>query len=193
VAFARRKPSDAHGPATVNKDGAGGQKPGGSGRGEHTGHPRAHKGARLAAKPPHQGLPRSAPPRRRLLPPARGADNRAKMPARLGIPEIAPLLVELGRRTALAGGNPFRAKAYLRSAEGWPLGRSRSRADRGRAAAGDSGHRRYHRRIVRLAQTGAHPSLEKMRAEIPRRFGTGSVPELHPDKVMKHQAAATPR
>jgi len=30
--------------ATVNKDDGGGKKPGGSGRGEHTGHPAAHKG-----------------------------------------------------------------------------------------------------------------------------------------------------
>jgi plasmid stabilization system protein ParE len=30
--------------ATVNKDDGGGKKPGGSGRGKHTGHPAAHKG-----------------------------------------------------------------------------------------------------------------------------------------------------
>jgi plasmid stabilization system protein ParE len=30
--------------ATVNKDDAGGKKPGGSGRGKRTGHPAAHKG-----------------------------------------------------------------------------------------------------------------------------------------------------
>ncbi|RWR14445.1 plasmid stabilization protein [Paenirhodobacter populi] len=30
--------------ATVNKDDGGGKKPGGSGRGVHTGHPAAHKG-----------------------------------------------------------------------------------------------------------------------------------------------------
>jgi len=32
--------------ATVNKDDGGGKAPGGSGRGEHTGHPAAHKGGR---------------------------------------------------------------------------------------------------------------------------------------------------
>jgi plasmid stabilization system protein ParE len=32
--------------ATVNKDDGGGKKPGGSGRGKHTGHPAAHKGGR---------------------------------------------------------------------------------------------------------------------------------------------------
>jgi plasmid stabilization system protein ParE len=33
--------------ATVNKDDAGGKKPGGSGRGRKTGHPAAHKGGKL--------------------------------------------------------------------------------------------------------------------------------------------------
>jgi DNA polymerase (family 10) len=30
---------------------------------------------------------------------------------------VAKLLAEYGQRTALAGGNPYRAKAYLRAAE----------------------------------------------------------------------------
>ena len=36
--------------ATVNKDDGGGKKPGGSGRGAHTGHPAAHKSGRLGGK-----------------------------------------------------------------------------------------------------------------------------------------------
>ena len=36
--------------ATVNKDDAGGKKPGGSGRGARTGYPAAHKGGRLGGK-----------------------------------------------------------------------------------------------------------------------------------------------
>jgi len=36
--------------ATVNKDDGGGKKEGGSGRGEHTGHPAAHKGGRIGGK-----------------------------------------------------------------------------------------------------------------------------------------------
>ena len=32
--------------ATVNKEDGGGKKPGGSGRGKHTGHPAAHKGGK---------------------------------------------------------------------------------------------------------------------------------------------------
>jgi hypothetical protein len=36
--------------ATVNKDDGGGKKPGGSGRGESTGHPAAHKGGERGGK-----------------------------------------------------------------------------------------------------------------------------------------------
>ncbi|QKC83577.1 MULTISPECIES: plasmid stabilization protein [unclassified Mesorhizobium] len=36
--------------ATVNKDDGGGKKEGGSGRGEHTGNPAAHKGGRIGGK-----------------------------------------------------------------------------------------------------------------------------------------------
>jgi plasmid stabilization system protein ParE len=36
--------------ATVNKDDAGGRKPGGSGRGKRTGNPAAHKGGRIGGK-----------------------------------------------------------------------------------------------------------------------------------------------
>ena len=37
--------------------------------------------------------------------------------AKLDAPEVAALLAEYGRRSALRGGNPYRAKAYLRAAE----------------------------------------------------------------------------
>jgi plasmid stabilization system protein ParE len=36
--------------ATVNKDDGGGEKPGGSGRGTHTGHPAAHRGGRIGGE-----------------------------------------------------------------------------------------------------------------------------------------------
>jgi plasmid stabilization system protein ParE len=36
--------------ATVNKDDGGGKKEGGSGRGEHTGHPAAHKGGKAGGR-----------------------------------------------------------------------------------------------------------------------------------------------
>jgi DNA polymerase (family 10) len=32
-------------------------------------------------------------------------------------PEVAELLLEIGRRAALEGGNPYKAKAYMRAAE----------------------------------------------------------------------------
>jgi hypothetical protein len=37
--------------------------------------------------------------------------------AKLDAPAVAGLLQEFGRRTALRGGNPYRAKAYTRAAE----------------------------------------------------------------------------
>jgi plasmid stabilization system protein ParE len=48
--------------ATVNKDDGGGKRPGGSGRGESTGHPAAHKGGRLggAASASRSSASRSA-------------------------------------------------------------------------------------------------------------------------------------
>ncbi len=47
--------------ATVNKDDGGGKRPGGSGRGESTGHPAAHKGGEAggkasASRPPPQRM-----------------------------------------------------------------------------------------------------------------------------------------
>jgi DNA polymerase (family X) len=35
----------------------------------------------------------------------------------LPVPDVAVLLREFGQRTALRGGNPYRAKAYTRAAE----------------------------------------------------------------------------
>jgi DNA polymerase/3'-5' exonuclease PolX len=74
--------------------------------------------------------------------------------------EVAKLLTEYGRRTALAGGNPYRSKAYLRAAESLaalaePLdrivaeGRLREISGIGEAIADI---------ITRLHRTGTHPS-----------------------------------
>lgn len=41
-----QKEAESRAWATVNKDDGGGKKPGGSGRGQSTGHPAAHKGGR---------------------------------------------------------------------------------------------------------------------------------------------------
>jgi DNA polymerase (family X) len=88
----------------------------------------------------------------------------------------------------LRGGNPYRAKAYARAADGLgtltvPLaevireGRLREIPGVGEAIADI---------VARLHLTGTHPGLEAMRKEVP----TGvlemlSVPGLRPDKVMK--------
>jgi DNA polymerase (family 10) len=102
--------------------------------------------------------------------------------------EVAKLLAEYGRRTALAGGNPYRSRAYLRAAESLlalaePLdrivaeGRLREVPGIGEAIADI---------ITRLHRTGTHPSLERMRSEIPEGvLEMLSVPGLRPDKVLK--------
>ncbi len=103
-------------------------------------------------------------------------------------PEVAKLLLEYGRRSALAGGNPYRAKAYLRAAESLaaqtePLERL-IKEDRLREipGVGDA----IADIITKLARTGTHPSLEKMRAEIPEGvLDMLSIPGLRPEKVIK--------
>jgi DNA polymerase (family 10) len=83
--------------------------------------------------------------------------------------EVAALLREFGQRTALRGGNPFRAKSYARAADSLlaltrPLDaiiredRLREIPGAGDAIAGI---------IARLHRTGTHPALEDMRKEIP--------------------------
>src|SRR4051812_13062910 len=108
--------------------------------------------------------------------------------ARLDAPEVAALLAEYGRRSALRGGNPYRAKAYLRAAENRlalaePLDRVVSEARLqeipgvGNAIADI---------ITKLHRTGTHPSLEKLRKEVPEGvLELLSIPGLRPDKVLK--------
>src|SRR4029434_1642439 len=83
--------------------------------------------------------------------------------------KIASLLDEFGRRALLYGGNPYRAKAYLRAAERVALltepldaavkhQRLQDIPGVGDVIAGV---------ITQLCTTGSHPSLEKMRAEVP--------------------------
>jgi DNA polymerase (family 10) len=102
--------------------------------------------------------------------------------------EVGKLLAEYGRRTALTGGNPYRSKAYLRAAESLaalaePLerivGEGRLREIPGIGAAiADI--------VTKLHRTGTHPSLERMRREIPEGvLEMLSVPGLRPDKVLK--------
>jgi DNA polymerase (family 10) len=102
--------------------------------------------------------------------------------------QVASLLNEFGRRAMLYGGNPYRAKAYLRAAERVALlteplqdllvkQQLQEIPGVGEAIAGV---------ITQLCQTGSHPSLEKMRADVPESvLEMLTIPGLRPDKVMK--------
>src|SRR4051812_16540042 len=101
---------------------------------------------------------------------------------------VASLLREYAQRTALRGGNPYRAKAYSRAAESLgalavPL-HPLIEEDRlteipgvGEAIADI---------ITQLARTGTHPSLEKLREQVPAGvLEMLSVPGLRPEKVLR--------
>src|SRR6478609_1322930 len=102
--------------------------------------------------------------------------------------EVAELLVEYGRRKMLLGGNPYRAKAYIRAAENLALlteplgaviadGRLRQVPSVGEAIADI---------IIKLHQTGGHPSLEKIRQDFPASLlELLTVPGLPREKIVK--------
>jgi DNA polymerase (family 10) len=108
--------------------------------------------------------------------------------APLDAPDVAELLREFARRTALRGGNPYRARAYARAAESLgalaaPLdrlvreGRLREIPGVGEAIGGVIG---------RLHETGSHPTLEAMREELPAgALEMLEIPGLRPDRVLK--------
>ena len=103
-------------------------------------------------------------------------------------PEVAALLLEFAQRSALRGGNPYRAKAYRRAAENLatltlPLDQV-IREDRLREipGVGDA----IADIITKLHKTGTHPSLEAMRKEFPAGLlELLTIPGLRPDKVLK--------
>jgi DNA polymerase (family 10) len=104
------------------------------------------------------------------------------------IQKVAKLLREHAQRTALRGGNPYRAKAYSRAADSLaalaiPLEvlveeeRLTEIPGVGEAIADI---------ITKLHRTGTHPALEKLRKEIPAGvLELLSVPGLRPDKVLR--------
>jgi len=101
---------------------------------------------------------------------------------------IAGLLREYAQRTALRGGNPYRAKAYSRAADS--LGALVVPLDAVIAedrlteipGVGDA----IADIVTKLHQTGTHPSLEKLRKEIPEGvLEMLAVPGLRPDKVLR--------
>jgi DNA polymerase (family X) len=101
---------------------------------------------------------------------------------------VASLLREYAQRTALRGGNPYRAKAHSRAADSLaalvdPLDvliaedRLMEIPGVGEAIADI---------ITELHKTGTHPSLEKLRKEIPEGvLQMLSVPDLRPEKVLR--------
>ncbi|MCP3371635.1 DNA polymerase/3'-5' exonuclease PolX [Bradyrhizobium cajani] len=101
---------------------------------------------------------------------------------------VAGLLREYAQRTALRGGNPYRAKAYSRAADSLatlavPLDVLIAEDQLTEIpGVGDA----IADIITKLHKTGTHPSLEKLRKEIP----TGvlemlAVPGLRPEKVLR--------
>src|SRR3954453_6660335 len=103
---------------------------------------------------------------------------------------VAKLLAEYAARTALRGGNPYRGRAYTKAAENLvavsePLakviaeGRLRDIPGVGEAIAD----------VATLHATGTHPTLEKMRKEVPEGvLEMLAIPGLRPDKALKlHQ------
>jgi DNA polymerase (family X) len=99
---------------------------------------------------------------------------------------VARLLVELGRRTALAGDNYYRSRAYLRAAESLAamtesleriIDEKRLREIPG---IGDA----IADIVTKLHHTGTHQLLERLRAEVPAGvLEMLSIPGLHPEKV----------
>src|SRR4029453_1364590 len=106
--------------------------------------------------------------------------------AALDTSAVAALLVELGRRTALAGDNYFRAKAYQRAADrlSAPVEprhrlpaetRLRELPGIGEAIADI---------VTKLHRTGTHPLLEKLRKDVPEGvLDMLSIPGLKPEKI----------
>jgi DNA polymerase (family X) len=101
---------------------------------------------------------------------------------------VAKLLREYAQRTALLGGNPYRAKAYSRAADSLaalaiPL---HVLIEEGRLTeipgVGDG----IADLITKLHRTGSHPRPEKLRKEVPSGvLELLTVPGLRPDKVLR--------
>jgi DNA polymerase (family 10) len=101
---------------------------------------------------------------------------------------VARLLREYAQRASLRGGNPYRAKAYLRAADS--LSALSQPLDRIIAAGtlteipgiGDA----IADIVTKLHQTGSHPSLEKLRKEVPASvLELFAIPGLRSDKILK--------
>jgi DNA polymerase (family X) len=108
--------------------------------------------------------------------------------AKLSAQQVADLLLEIGRRAQLEGGNPYKAKAYVRAAESLrhlarPLheviARGQLQELPGIGAA-------IGRRIVSLHRDCTDPWLEKSRSKYPAGLlELLSIPRLKPSSVVK--------
>jgi DNA polymerase (family 10) len=101
---------------------------------------------------------------------------------------VAKLLREYAQRTALRGGNPYRAKAYARAADS--LASLAVPVDRlvaeGRLTEIPGIGEAIADIVTKLHRTGTHPSLEKLRSEIPAGvLELLAVPGLRPEKVIR--------
>ncbi len=104
-------------------------------------------------------------------------------------PQVAKLLREHAQRTALRGGNPYyRAKAYSRAADSLaalaePLDRL---VEEERLTEIPGVGEAIADIITKLHGTGTHPSLEKLRKELPDGvLEMLTVPGLRPEKVLR--------
>ena len=105
--------------------------------------------------------------------------------------KVARLLREYAQRTSLRGGNPYRGKAYATAADN--LAALSQPLERLIAAGtlteipgiGDA----IADIITKIHQSGSHPSLDKLRKEVPEGvLELFAVPGLRPDKILKlHQ------
>lgn len=111
--------------------------------------------------------------------------------ARTDTQTVARLLREYAHRASLRGGNPYRAKAYATAANSLaalsqPLDRMIAEGTLTEIPGiGDA----IADIITKLHKTGSHPSLEKLRKEVPEGvLELFAVPGLRPDKILKlHQ------
>lgn len=108
--------------------------------------------------------------------------------AKLEAPEVADLLLEIGRRASLEGGNPYKAKAYIRAAESLrslviPLGEIICRSELRAIPGIEDG---IARRIIQLRDKGTDDGLERLRRNFPGSLlELLSIPRLKPSVILK--------
>jgi DNA polymerase (family X) len=106
----------------------------------------------------------------------------------LGAQEVAQLLREIGRRALLEGGNPYKAKAYLRAADSlralmMPLAEAVERDKlKDIPGVGDV----IAQRITNLHRYGTDPGLERLRKNVPESLpDLLAIPRLTPTNIVK--------